>query len=98
MAYVTIALQYGVDEVGMVHPGDVNVSVEVNPNAAGCFSVTADSTNCTAIITGDGNYTVALTVTNELGSTRAESTFDCELCTVTVCVYKEYIWDPARAV
>ena len=90
---VTSVLQYGAGEEDVVHAGDVNISVEVNPHAAGCSNVTADSTSCAATITSDGNYTVTLTVTNKLGSASAQSTFDCELTRS----WTDYICNPMLA-
>ena len=47
-----------------------------------CFSVTADDISCTVNITiyRDDNYTVSLTLSNDVGSTQpVESMFNCEL-------------------
>lgn len=48
----------------MVYPGAVEASVVLDPGA--CCTVTAGGTSCTAI-TGDGGYTVSLTLTNDVG-------------------------------
>ena len=77
-------MQYGAEEEGVVYPGDIMVSVELDPEAVGCSDVTADDTSCIATITSNDDYTVILTVTNSLNSSLIQSTFDCELYT---CMY-----------
>ena len=62
----------------MIYPGEMEVSVDLDPEAMGCSDVTADDTSCTAMITSNDNYTVSLNVTNDLSSVVTVMTFDCE--------------------
>ena len=73
-------IQYGTEEEGVVYPGEVVVSVDLDPGDITCSGVTADDTSCTVNITRDDNYTVSLTLRNDVGSTQpVESMFDCKL-------------------
>ena len=72
-------VQYGTEEEGVIYPGDVEVTVDLDPEAVGCSDVTADDTSCIATITNNANYTVSLTVTNDLNAATVQKTFDCEL-------------------
>ena len=67
----------------MIYPGDVEVTVDLDPEVVGCSDVTADDTSCIATITNNANYTVSLTVTNDINSATLQKTFDCELCVAT---------------
>ena len=73
------AVQYGTEEEGVIYPGDVKVAVDLDPEVVGCYNVTADDTSCIATITNNANYTVSLTVANDLNSVTVQKTFDCEL-------------------
>ena len=66
----------------------MEVTINLDPEVVGCSNVTADDTNCIATITNNENYTVSLTVTNDLDSTTLQKTFDCELCVAT-CKYSD---------
>ena len=75
-------LQYGTEteEEGVVYPGEVEVRVDLDPGNMTCSGVTADDISCTVNITRDDNYTVSLTLSNDVGSTQpVESMFNCEL-------------------
>ena len=64
----------------MVYPGEVGVSVELDPGNIACSDVATEDTSCTAIITSDGVYSVSLTLRNDVGSTQAVvDMFVCEL-------------------
>ena len=64
----------------MVYPGEVEVRVDLNPGDMACSGVTADDISCTVNITRDDNYTVSLTLSNDVGSTQhVERKFNCEL-------------------
>ena len=43
-----------------------------------CTDITPDNTSCTFYITEDGDYSVMLTESNEIGSTTTTSLFDCK--------------------
>ena len=75
---IIVVLQYGAEEEGVVYPGRESVSVELDPEVTGCSDVSTDDTSCTATVTSNANYSVSLTVTNDLDSTMAQRTFDCE--------------------
>ena len=80
--YVYLHLQYGTEteEEGVVYPGEVEVRVDLDPGDMACSGVTADDISCTVNITRDDNYTVSLTLSNDVGSTQpVESMFNCEL-------------------
>ena len=73
-------LQYGAEEKDVVYPGEVVVSVELDPGNIACSDVTTEDTSCIASITRDDVYTVSLTLRNDVGSTQAVvDMFDCEL-------------------
>ena len=73
-------LQYGAEEEGVVYPGEVGVSVDLDPGDITCSGVTADDISCTVNITRDDDYTVSLTLSNDVGSTQpVMAMFDCEL-------------------
>ena len=76
--------QYGneTEEEGVVYPGEVEVSVELDPRDMACSDVTADDISCSVSITRDEDYTVSLTLSNDVGSTPpVESMFNCEFST-----------------
>ena len=76
--------QYGTEteEEGVVYPGEVEVRVDLDPGDISCSDVTADDTTCTVNITADEDYTVNLTLSNDVGSTQpVESMFNCEFTT-----------------
>ena len=76
---VCLHLQYGTEEEGVVYPGEVGVSVDLDPGDIACSGVTAEDTSCTVKITRDDNYTISLTLRNDVGSTTPqENTFDCK--------------------
>ena len=88
MYYVCLCVlapaQYGneTDEEGVVYPGEVEVRVDLDPEAMGCSDVTADDTSCTATITRDEDYTASLTLSNDVGPTPpVEDMFNCEFST-----------------
>ena len=63
-----------------MYPGEVGVSVELDPGNIACSDVATDNTSYTAIITRDDVYTVSLTLRNDVGSTQAVvDMFVCEL-------------------
>ena len=66
----------------MIYPGEMEVSIDLHPDAVGCSDVTADNVSCIATITSNDNYTVSLTVTNHLDSVMTMMTFDCEFILV----------------
>ena len=72
-------VQYGTEEEGVIYPGDVEVTVDLGFEGVGCSDVTADDISCIATITNNTNYTVSLTVTNDLSSVTVQKKFDCEL-------------------
>ena len=79
--YVYLHLQYGTktEEEGVVYPGEVEVRVDLDLGDMACSGVTADDISCTVNITRDDNYTVSLTLSNDVGSTQpVESMFNCE--------------------
>ena len=63
----------------MVYPGEVGVSVELDPGNIPCSDVTTEDTSCIASITRDDDYTVSLTLRNDVGSTPLIDLLDCEL-------------------
>ena len=64
----------------MAYPGEVVVSVELDPGNIACSDVATEGTSCTAIINRDDVYTVSLTLRNDVGSTQAVvDMFVCEL-------------------
>ena len=71
-----------------MYPGEVEVRVDLDPEAMGCSDVTADDTSCTVNITSDEIYTVSLTVTNDLNSAMTMEAFDCEF----ILVYTLYMY------
>ena len=71
-------VQYGTEEEGVIYPGEVEVTVDLDPEVVGCSDVTADDISCIATITTNANYTVSLTVTNNLNAATVQQTFDCE--------------------
>ena len=76
--------QYGTEteEEGVAYPGEVEVRVDLDPGDMACSGVTADDTSCTVNITRDEDYTVSLTLSNDVGSTQpVETTFNCEFST-----------------
>ena len=80
--FMHTVMQYGTEteEEGVVYPGEVEVRVDLDPGDMVCSGVTADDISCTVNITRDDNYTVSLTLSNDVGSTQpVESMFDCEL-------------------
>ena len=78
--YKCLHLQYGTEpEEGVVYAGELGVSVDLEPGDITCSDVTADDTSCTVTITRDDDYTVSLTLSNDVGSTTpVQSMFDCE--------------------
>ena len=72
-------VQYGAEEKGVIYPGDVEVTVDLDPEVVGCSDATVDDTSCIATITNNANYTVSLTVINDLNSATLQKTFDCKL-------------------
>ena len=64
----------------MVYPGHVNVTVTVDINDTTCSEIhTSANTSCIANITEDRNYTVTLTLENEVGNAESVTrTFDCK--------------------
>ena len=76
--------QYGTKEKGVIYPGEMEVSVDLHPDAMGCSNLTVENTDCTATITSNDNYTVSLTVTNDLDSVMTMMAFDCEFILVTI--------------
>ena len=73
-------LQYGAEAEGVVYPGEVVVSIELDPGNIVCSDVATEDTSCTVSITSDDVYTVSLTLRNDVGSTQAMvDMFDCEL-------------------
>ena len=71
--------QYGGEVVGVVYPGAVMVTVDLEPGGIGCSGETASDTSCSTTITRDDSYTVNLTLSNDIGSTEpVVTTFACE--------------------
>ena len=64
----------------------MEVSVDLHPDAMGCSNLTVENTECTATITSNDNYTVSLTVTNDLDSAMTMMAFDCEF-TLVIFMY-----------
>lgn len=54
---------------------DGPVATSANNN---CSSLTQSDMNCRFNITEDGEYTVTLSITNEIGTTSKEIPFDCK--------------------
>ena len=65
----------------MVYPGDESTKVNLTPGGTICSHMPPFNTNCTATITSDcNNYSISLTVSNDVGSAQPVSTiFNCEL-------------------
>ena len=78
----TLYTQYGVQEMGVVYPREMTVSVELDPGDITCSDMT--DTSCTTVITSDGEYTARVTVSNDIGSTVREETFQCEFITTSM--------------
>ena len=75
-----MCVQVDPQEPGVVYPGEVEVSVELDPGDIACL-MNEDSTSCTATIERDAVYQVTITQTNGVGTTSNESlTFDCKFC------------------
>ena len=77
----------------MLYPGEVGVSVDLDPGDITCSGVTADDTSCTVNIDRDDEYTVSLSLSNDVGSTTPlENMFDCEfsVCIIHVPYFLEY--------
>ena len=74
----------GPQEPGVVYPGEVEVSVELDPGDIACL-IDEDSTSCTATIETDAVYQVTITQTNGVGTTTKNSlSFDRMLCTPNI--------------
>ena len=74
-----MCVQVGPQEPGVVYPGEVEVSVELDPGDIACL-MNEDSTSCTAIIERDAVYQVIITQTNDVGATVDNLTLDCKFC------------------
>ena len=67
-----MCVQVGPQEPGVVYPGEVEVSVELDPGNIACL-MNEDSTSCTAMIERDTVYQVTITQTNRVGATTNNS-------------------------
>ena len=63
-----INVQNGMREEGIVYPGQQMAMVVLTPGKIEC---TVTDTRCTASITEDNNYTLNLTISNDIGSSEA---------------------------
>ena len=60
-----INIQNGTREEGIVYPGEQTAMVVLTPGDIECL---VTGTRCTASISDDDNYTLSLTLSNEIGS------------------------------
>ena len=70
--------------MGVVYPEVMTVSVELDPGDITCSHMT--DTNCTTVITSDGEYTVTVNVSNDINSTIREEIFQCEFVATSTCM------------
>ena len=63
----------------MVYPGEERATAKLTPGGTICSDVKA--TSCIATISRDDNYTVSLTIRNDVGSSvPVINSFDCKYC------------------
>ena len=64
----------------MVYPGEEKVVLELSPGGALCPDLTVTDTSCTTVITSDcNNYSISLTLPNDVGTSQPVSAdFDRE--------------------
>ena len=65
-------MQVGPQDPGVVYPGEMEVSVELDPGDIACV-MNEDNTSCTATIEIDAVYQVTITQTNGVGATTNNS-------------------------
>ena len=84
----------------MVYPGEMDISVNIVPKAEGfCSTVTETATDCTMLITKDDIYTVHLTLSNDVGSTRpVMQIFDCKCLCSTISIHMHVVLFPMYSV
>ena len=72
-------MQYGEMDEGVVYPGKLKVTVALDVKNNNCSELTSADTSCTAFITNDANYTIILTLSNDVGASEPVTmVFDCE--------------------
>ena len=71
----------------MVYPGGESVAVELTSPRGVVETVCSDGNNCSTRISESGDYTVLLSVTNNVGSFVNMTSFSCELYHRYVCAY-----------
>ena len=63
-----------------MYPGEENVMIALTPGGTVCSDVTVTDTSCTTAITGDCNYNISLTLSNNVGPSQlATAVFDCKI-------------------
>ena len=77
-----MCVQVGPQEPGVVYPGEVEVSVELDPGDIACL-MNEDITSCTATIERDAVYHVRITQTNNVGATVDNLTLNCKFVCIT---------------
>ena len=80
-------MQVGPQEPGVVYPGKIEVSVELDPGDIACL-MNEDSTSCTATIEKDTVYQVTITQTNGVGKTNHSLSFNSMFCTCALYEWK----------
>jgi hypothetical protein len=64
---ISISWTYGEMKEGVLYPGRQSAMVEVTPGGTVCSGVAMSDTSCTTNITNDDNYSINLTVSNDIG-------------------------------